>query len=42
MKKARLIEDKMSYVDLAVKENFSEDEITNSMNRQNIRDRKDK
>jgi hypothetical protein len=42
MKKARLTEDKMSYEDLAVLENFSDDEITFALNRQNIKDKKDK
>lgn len=42
LKKARLTEDKMSYEDLAVQENFSDDEITFALNRQNIKDRKDK
>jgi len=42
MKKARLTEDKMSYEDLAVLEIFSDEEITFSLNRQNIKDRKDK
>ena len=42
IKKARLIEDKMSYEELAVLENFSEDEITFELNRQIIKDRKDK
>tara|TARA_B110000285_G_C14858223_1_gene483260 strand:+ start:23 stop:235 length:213 start_codon:yes stop_codon:yes gene_type:complete len=42
MKKARLTEDKMSYEDLAVLEIFSDDEITFALNRQNIKDRKDK
>jgi hypothetical protein len=42
MKKARLTEDKMSYEDLAVLEIFSDEEITFALNRQNIKDRKDK
>jgi hypothetical protein len=42
MKKARLTEDKMSYEDLAVLEIFSDDEITFALNRQNIKDKKDK
>lgn len=41
-KKARLTEDKMAYEDLAVQDNFSEDEITFALNRQNIKNRKDK
>ena len=41
-KKARLIEDKISYEDLAVQDNFSDDEITFSLNRQMIKDKKDK
>lgn len=41
-KKARLIEDKMSYEELAVIENFSEDEVTFALNRQIIKERKDK
>lgn len=32
-KKARLIEDKMSYEDLAVMQNFDEDEVTFALNR---------
>lgn len=40
--KARLTEDKMMYEDLAVLDNFSDEEITFALNRQNIKDRKDK
>lgn len=32
-KKVRLIEDKMSYEDLAVQQNFDEEEITFALNR---------
>lgn len=42
MKKARLTEDKMSYEDLAVMDLFSEDEMTVALNRQMIREKKDK
>ena len=41
-KKARLIEDKMSYEDLAVMQNFDEDEVTFALNRQILKERKDK
>jgi hypothetical protein len=40
LKKARLTEDKMSYEDLACQDNFSDDEITFALNRQNIKDKK--
>ena len=40
-KKVRLIEDKMSYEDLAVQQNFDEEEITFDLNRQLLKDRKD-
>lgn len=42
MKKVRLTEDKISYEDLAVMDVFSEDEVTVALNRQMIRDKKDK
>ena len=42
MKKARLTEDKMSYEDLAVMDIFSDDEVTVALNRQMIREKKDK
>ena len=42
IEKARLTEDKMAYEDLAVLDIFSDDEITFALNRQNIKDRKDK
>ena len=41
-KKVRLIEDRMPYEDLAVLENFSADETTFALNRQNIKEKKDK
>ena len=37
-----MTEDKMMYEDLAVLDNFSDEEITFALNRQNIKDRKDK
>ena len=40
-KKVRLIEDRIPYEDLAIMNNFSEDEITYEMNRKIIRDKKD-
>ena len=42
MKKARLTEDRMSYEDLAVMDIFSDDEVTVALNRQMIREKKDK
>ena len=42
IKKVRLIEDKLPYEDLAVMENFSEDEITFELNRKIIKEKKDK
>lgn len=42
MKKVRLTEDKISYEDLACQDNFSDDEITFALNRQLIKDKKDK
>ena len=42
LRKARLTEDKMRYEDLAVMDLFSDDEITVALNRQIIRERKDK
>jgi len=42
VKKARLVEESLSYIDLAVKNNFSEDEITQSLSREMNRDKKDK
>ena len=42
MKKVRLTEDKISYEDLACQDNFSDDEITFVLNRQLIKDKKDK
>ena len=41
-KKARLTEENMQYEDLAVKDLFSEDEITYAWDRANIKGRKDK
>ena len=41
MKKVRLTEEGMSYEDLAVLENFSDDEITYELNREIIKNRKD-
>lgn len=41
-KKARLIEDRMSYEDLTLMNNFDEDEVTFALNRQIIKLRKDK
>ena len=41
-KKVRLIEDKLSYEDLAIQNNFSDEEVTFSLNRQMLKDRKDK
>jgi len=42
MKKTRLIEDRVAYEDLAIQDNFSEDETTFEYHRKNIKDRKDK
>ena len=42
IKKVRLIEDKIAYEDLAVMDNFSEDEITFELNRKIIKEKKDK
>lgn len=42
IKKVRLIEDRLPYEDLAVMENFSEDEITFELNRKIIKEKKDK
>ena len=39
-KKVRLIEDHMSYEDLALMDNFSEDELTFDLSRKIIRDAK--
>ena len=41
-KKVRLVEDRISYEDLAVMDNFSEDEITFELNRKIIKEKKDK
>lgn len=41
MKKVRLTEENMSYEDLAVLENFSDDEITFELNRRMIKNKKD-
>ena len=41
-KKARLIEDRISYEDLAIMDNFSEDEITYEMNRKIMKGKKDR
>lgn len=41
-KKARLVEDQISYEDLALIDNFDEDEVTFALNRQIIKNRKDK
>lgn len=38
LKKVRLIEDNISYEDLAVMDNFSDDEITHFMKNKTIRD----
>ena len=42
IKKVRLIEDYLPYEDLAVLENFSEDEVTFELNRKIIKEKKDK
>ena len=42
IKKVRLVEDKIPYEDLAVLDNFSADETTFSLNRQNIKEKKDR
>ena len=42
LKKARLTEESMQYEDLAVSENFSDEEITFALDRANIKGRKDK
>lgn len=42
MKKARLTEDRMSYEDLAVMDIFSDDEVTVALNREMIKEKKDK
>jgi hypothetical protein len=42
IKKVRLVEDRIPYEDLAVLDNFSADETTFDLNRQNIKDKKDK
>ena len=42
IKKVRLTEDHMAYEDLAVLDNFSADEPTFALNRQNIKEKKDK
>ena len=42
IKKVRLIEDSIPYEDLAMMENFSEDEITFELNRKIIKEKKDK
>ena len=42
VKKVRLIEDRMPYEDLAVLDNFSADETTFALNRQSIKEKKDK
>jgi len=42
IKKVRLVEDKIAYEDLAVMDNFSEDEITFELNRKIIKEKKDK
>ena len=41
-RKARLVEDQISYEDLALVDNFDEDEVTFALNRQIIKNRKDK
>ena len=41
-KKVRLIEDKLSYEDLALEDNFSDEEITMTLNRTLLRERKDR
>ena len=41
-KKVRLIEESLPYEDLAVLENFSEDEITYELKRKILKERKDK
>lgn len=41
LKKARLVEDQMSYVDLAPQANFSDEELTDYHFRKIIKDRKD-
>ena len=42
IKKVRLIEDKISYEDLAIMDNFSEDEMTYELNRKIRRGKKDR
>ena len=42
IKKVRLTEESMQYEDLAVLDNFSEDEITFALDRANIKGRKDR
>ena len=42
MKKARLTEDKLTYEDMAVMDIFSDDEVTVALNRQMIKEKKDK
>ena len=41
-KKVRLIEDKISYEDLVVQDNYSDKEVTITLNRQLLKERKDK
>lgn len=41
-KKIKLIEDKLSYEDLVVEDNYSDEEVTITLNRQLLKDRKDK
>ena len=40
--KTKLIEDKLSYEDLIVQDNYSDDEVTITLNRELLKDRKDK
>ena len=39
MKKARLIEEQMDYEELVMEENFSDDEITATLNRRLLKER---
>ena len=41
-KKVKLIEDKLSYEDLVVEENYSDEEVTITLNRQLLKEKKDK
>ena len=41
MKKARVVEEHMSYEDLIMEENFSDDELTFTLNRQLVKEKKE-